>query len=447
MDAKIRLNLRMQLLTTGVLVAVLVGLLAYASHRYPLHWDWTANQRHTLAEQSTKAIKHFDALTATVYVQENSDLRKQAEDLLTRYKVANSAMEIRFVDPDLDPTAVRREEVAVYGTVVLRAGEKSEKVTELTEQSLTNALVRLARGTETTIGFVTGHGEHAIDDQERLGYGDAVVLLKGEGYKVEPITLAEVEHVPDTLKILVLAGPRKALLPLEVERLKTWYEKDKKGRLLVMMDPDTRSGLESWLTEHGITVLNGLVIDPVARLFGTTPTTPLISKYDPEHPITKGFSVVTFFPEARGLELAPPAPGDSGGKRTDLLYGAERGWLETAPIKNGEVSFEEGSDQRGPVLLGATLEEAQQRLIVLGDSDFAANTYVKTSGNGDLFLNMVRWLAEDEAFIAIKPKAVQDAGLVLTPMGTFLIRWGMVVLLPMLLVGMGIGIWIRRKRR
>ncbi|MBF0613311.1 MAG: Gldg family protein, partial [Magnetococcales bacterium] len=164
MDSGSRMNLRMQNFVTGLLIVVLLGGVAFATHRYQVRWDWTTSSRHTLAEQSVKAIKQFEELVATVYVQEKSDQRNQAQDLLDKYRVENPKLTIRYLDPDIDPSAAKKDEVALYGTVVLRSGEKREKVTELTEEKLTNALVRLAKGGEKSIAFITGHGEHPIQD-------------------------------------------------------------------------------------------------------------------------------------------------------------------------------------------------------------------------------------------------------------------------------------------
>ena len=449
MDPKARLQLRLQSSTTGLILAAILLLAAYASNRYTVRWDWTAGGRHTLAEQSVQVIKGFsDGLTATAYVQERGERRLQIEDLLEKYRAVNSALTIRYVDPDLDPAAARRADVALYGTIVLRSGERSEKVTEASEEALTNALIRLARGEAKVVRFIQGHGEHPLQADpggERLSLSKAVALLKGEGYGVEPLSLAEVEAVPEQTAALLLVGPRKPLLPIEVTRLESWLKAG--GRLLVMNDPDGVTGLEPLLEQHGITYLDGLVIDPVARLFGGGPTTPLISRYDETHPVTRGLSSPSFFPEARALTLKDDPEGADKDERVRLLSGAERGWLETGAIDSGEVAFDEGSDQPGPVLLGVAVTQGKMRLVALGDADFAADAYIGFSGNADLFLNMVRWLAEDEHFIAIKPKEILDSGLVMTQGDGVLLFWGLTVIIPMLLLIAGVSIWSRRKRR
>ncbi|MBF0627273.1 MAG: GldG family protein [Magnetococcales bacterium] len=452
MDSSTRLNLRSQNFVMGLILAILLALAAYASHRYQFRWDWTKGGRHTLAEQSVKAVKSFpDGLTVTVYVQEQGDKRQQLKELMEKYQVVNPAVTVRYVDPDLDPAAARQAEVAVYGTVILRTGEKSEKITEASEEAVTNGLIRLAKGGAKTIRFISGHGEHPLNEsasggagKDRFAYIQAKALLKGEGYQVEPINLAEQEKIPDNTAVVVLAGPRKALLDIELQRLKSWLESG--GRLLVMLGPGKEMGLEELLKSHGITFLKGITVDPTAQMIGGSAATPLVSRYPTEHAITKGMTAATIFPDTGGLDLETP-PADSKEQRVRLLEGAARGWLETGDLSTGQVEFNADQDRKGPVLMGVAIESGKQRLVVTANSNFAADAYVGALGNADLFLNITRWLAEDENFIAIKPKAVQDAGIQLPGGDAVLLFWGLTVGIPVVLLGIGTTIWMKRRRR
>ncbi|WP_130470599.1 GldG family protein [Candidatus Magnetaquicoccus inordinatus] len=469
MNRVTRTNLRLQSASLGLILFLLVLLLAYASHRYPLRWDWTTAQRNSLAEQSIKAIKAFDkGINATVYVQEQGEQRTHLQNLLEKYRAANPELQVRFVDPDLDPSAARQADVAMYGTIVFRAGDKTEKLTESNEESVTNALIRLSKGGSKTIRFISGHGEHSFSDKaepiperkslsggaERLAYSKAVSLLKGEGYQVLPINLAESEKIPEGTVALVLAGARSTLLPVEVERLQQWWEAG--GRLLFLHGAPVRTGLEEWMKKLGITMLEGLVVDPVARLFGGGVTTPLVNQYDGDHPITRNLQAASFFPEARGLRLEEGKGDDkampsAASSAVRLLSGAERGWLKVGYNRGGDnadtaaLEFNPNVDQRGPILLGVTLQQEKKRLVVVGNSNFAADAYVGFSGNTDLFLNMVRWLAEDENFIAIKAKEVTDSGLVLSQEGGLLLFGGLVLTVPLALLLLGFTIWRKRK--
>ncbi|MBF0283037.1 MAG: GldG family protein [Magnetococcales bacterium] len=451
MNRAARFQLKSQNAVTGVLMTVLLGLGAYAASRYDVRWDWTAERRYTLEEQSVKAAKAFpEGLTATVYVMGKGKERDLGRDLLEKYRGINPKLELKFVDLEERPGEARRDDVTYVGTVILRSGERKEKVAELTEEAVTNGLIRLARGAETkVVRFITGHGELPLAPPQEMGkskanaYQTVAKWMKGEGYQVEPLNLAAEEKIPDKTAVVVAAGPRTPLFPVEVERLEAWMKEG--GRLLVMADPDAVTGLEGYLQTEGVNLLSGIVIDPAAKLVGGGPTTPLIHRYDDHHPISQGINTAAFLLEARGLELLP-APEKSPAKRTALMWGGENGWLEKGSLASGSVSFDPAQDVKGPVLLGAAVEEGKRRLVVVGDSEFASDGYVGAAGNGNLFLNMVRWLAEDESFIAIKPKQVKDGELYIPGMAGLVLAWTLVVIMPLSLIIAGVTIWRRRSR-
>jgi len=85
-------------------------------------------------------------------------------------------------------------------------------------------------------------------------------------------------------------------------------------------------------------------------------------------------------------------------------------------------------------------------LVVLGDSEFANNNLFPVQGNGNLFLNTVSWLAEEEDLIAIRPRKGGGSGpVMLTAAQAPLIFWLPVVLLPLGVLGTGAMVFVRRK--
>ncbi|MGB7273461.1 MAG: Gldg family protein [Geitlerinemataceae cyanobacterium] len=58
----------------------------------------------------------------------------------------------------------------------------------------------------------------------------------------------------------------------------------------------------------------------------------------------------------------------------------------------------------------------QSRLVVIGDSDFASNTLFQNYLNGDMFLNSIDWLSqEDDTVLSIRPKEPNNRTLKVTP--------------------------------
>src|SRR5207244_3205965 len=148
---------------------------------------------------------------------------------------------------------------------------------EISEESLTNALIEVTRGSAKKIYFTKGHGEHEIGDSTERGLKNFVESLKSEGYQAEQILLAEHKQMPADAQALVMAGPVASLTEGEAKLVKEWV--DKGGKLVAMIDPGTAAGIDfgGW----GVTIGKDEVIDPEAQ----NPEVAIAQQYT-EHAIT-----------------------------------------------------------------------------------------------------------------------------------------------------------------
>ena len=158
---------------------------------------------------------------------------------------------------------------------------------------------------------------------------------------------------------------------------------------------------------------------------------------------------MTFFQLGRSVHF-DEGSGREGGP---LVMTSEAGWAETdlsVLTSEGDqtVKLDEGVDQPGPVSLAVAARdtEAGGRLVVFGDSDFATNQYFGVQGNGDLALNALSWLAEDEALISIRPREPGHNPIALTESDSEWIFWLSVVLYPGLIALVGIVVVSRKGR-
>ena len=177
------------------------------------------------------------------------------------------------------------------------------------------------------------------------------------------------------------------------------------------------------------------------------------------------------FPQAAAIDFKAPA----GWEGTEFLTTLPRTWNETGPL-DGTIRRDEDSDeQSGPLTLGISLtreiesvvqtmaakpnasgaikappenpDSIQQRVVVIGDGDFLSNAYLGNGGNLNLGLNIFNWLSHDDSFIAIPAKTSPDTSLNLSNIETGIIGLGFLVALPLILLGSGLIIWLKRRKR
>ena len=99
------------------------------------------------------------------------------------------------------------------------------------------------------------------------------------------------------------------------------------------------------------------------------------------------------------------------------------------------------------VAFDRTLDDREQRVVVIGSSHFLANTYLGNGGNIDFGVNIINWLAGDDDLIVIQPRATIDSQLVLSETDLTLIAVGFLMALPLCLLVTGFVIWWRRRAR
>jgi ABC-type uncharacterized transport system involved in gliding motility auxiliary subunit len=179
-----------------------------------------------------------------------------------------------------------------------------------------------------------------------------------------------------------------------------------------------------------------------------------VTAYEP-HPITRNVSF-TFYPGVRPLDLAPPAQGiqvrplvsSSADSRAAPVAPVAQRQPEPAPFAAEPVAQDLS---RGRVLAAAIEGMLAQpdarpfRAIVIGDSDFASNSFLPYTANSDLALSMVRWLLRDEHVVPIASRIPASAQVLLTKaqmQGVFLVN---VVLLPLSMIVLGGLVWWRRR--
>lgn len=459
-DRKLRRRIAFQNWTFVVLFLAVVGLLGWLSTRYDYQADWTASGRHTLSDASRELLAGLEGpVTVTAFARDSelSTLRQRIREMVERYQRHKPDLKLTFVDPDQHPDRVRAMEVTMDGELVVEYGGRRENLKRIGEQALTNALQRLARSGERRVLFLTGHGERAPEGRANFDYGDWTAQLGAKGFRFDTLNLGVTPAIPDDAAALVIADPRKALLPGEATIIRDWVAGG--GNLLWLQEPDGAAGLEPLSELLGIRLSPGTVVDPTGQLLGIShPAFVVVPDY-PDHAVTADLSALTLFPIAGHLEATETGEFTI----TPLLRSLERSWAETGKLQ-GAIS-PAANEALGPLAIGLVAtrplqdagadaqeeeqqpDERQQRVAVIADADFLSNQYLGNGANLDLGNRLLNWLSHDDSFIRIPQRTAPDTALELTPFMSALIGFGFLLVLPAALLGSGIVIWWRRRKR
>jgi hypothetical protein len=485
-----RLVIGANVLVQILAVLALVVMANWLTARHYLRFDWTKSGYYKLSEKTRQLVGSLkEPLDVVVFLPESGRqeyVQKVLEDVRNLLKefqfYGKDKLRVEYVDPQRD--LVRAQQlVTQYNLdspdVVIFANGTRHKYIRLDE------MVDLDRGPEMTdeprvkafkaeglflaaiqtvteeappkVYFLTGHGERDPEDFDQAnGYSEIARYIKRDNITVEKWNLQEKQALPTDAGAIVIAGPRKAFSQMELGALDLYLKN--KGRLLIMLDPRTQTGLEAFLQRWGVQVDDDLAMSKAGVLLGTEllNVNAVGTDYAP-HPITaKLADTNTEFPYARSIHrLQQPAGGTADQPRvTELVRASPEYWGETNPDTQ-HAAFNPATDIAGPLPLAVAVETSKPqgvnvdigvtRMVVVGTSRFVDNSDL-AGGNLDFFMNALNWLLQREQLVAVGPKTPEEFRLAMSPnqqMAVYVLVMGG---MPLAVAIIGLMVWLGRRK-
>jgi ABC-type uncharacterized transport system involved in gliding motility auxiliary subunit len=482
------------MLGSGAAVGAVVFIAIIAAVQYivvnnPKRWDLTQTGSYTLASQSKKVMEEFKAKkipleTLAFYETKEVGARDKVRDLLDQYREEYSGFKYSFIDPDQERSVAIKHKVESYPMLIIKAGNKEERISTADEESFTNACLKLLRDEVKKVYFLKGHGELSVDARESSGMSIAKRQIEKQNYVTEELVLLQSASVPADASILVIAGPLTDPMDTELDQIRQYLKSG--GKLLVTLHPFKTPKLTAMLKDYGFETTDDIVVDRMSRALGGDYLMPVITTYV-NFPITKNFNVASFFPEARSVRAKKETSASIDAK--ELAMTSPMSWtINEKQLESQIADFDEKTGKRGPIPVMAvstytdveglaskgaspkgtpaaeepefdkeTKEGERQdetsekkirkaRIVVFGSAKFASDKFFKLQGNGDLFMNTVSWLAEEEGLISIRPKSPKAQPVILSSNETLSVFLLVVVIIPVLWFAAGVAVFVYRRR-
>lgn len=446
--------------TSAVLGSVFfIGILCalnYLATRYHHRFDLTESKIYSLSPQSTSVVKDLEKELSLQAFAKSGD-SPELKDLLDSYRYASPKVSTKMIDPDRHPELAEKYNITAYNTVRLDYGETSTNVTQPSEETLTNAIIKVTRATRQTVCVVEGHGEPEVGNAEDpRGFSQAKSALTNENYEVKNILLPSLEKIPEECSALIVPGPRRPYLEHELEAIEAFLRGG--GRGLFLVAPQESGELAAFLAPWGVKLGNDVVVDQVVRLFQgpALGLAPLVEAYDTAHEITRELQGRTLFPMTRSVSA--DSAGKPGLKASEVVKTSPSSWAETdlTGLFDEQRATLDETDRKGPVPIAVAVdanlkemgEESDKtaRVVVFGSVEFADNQNLDgTFFNRDLFLNSVGWLVGQSDLLSIRPRAVRASRVDFSEQEGTVIFYLSVLVLPELLLIAGLVVWWRRE--
>jgi ABC-type uncharacterized transport system involved in gliding motility auxiliary subunit len=433
-----------------LLIVAIVGVVNYLGTKIHQRFDLSEGRIYSLSDQSIKVVRNLNkGLQIKAFFTSENPAASVFASLMDIYTYYSDKLKVDVINPDKNPSVVKTYQITADGTIVFEYGIKETRIEEVSEEAVTNAIIKVTRKEDKIIYFLQGHGEPDPNKKSDSGYSIVKTNLENLSYRVKNLWLVQEKSFPKDISALVVAGPRKPLFDKEIQLIEDYIFKNR-GRVFFLINPGEGNELKPLFSRLGIHLENDTIVDTVSTVMGGDYFMPVVARY-PEHAITKNFNYATFFPLTRSLSKVSPMP-----KHIEVSIIAA-----TSPNSWGEVNYEVESktdriiknpqDKAGPLDIIAAItvsgeEDSQTRVVISGDSDFVVDKYYYFSANGNLFNNIISWLAEQGDLVAISPKTSAPSTLHLTKSQSNLLFFYTLIILPVFVFLTGIGIWIYRRR-
>lgn len=430
---------------TTVLIglAVLANLLASLA---PWRVDVTAGGRYTLSPTTLEVLTRISAPVEVVgFFPDTAAFRAQrdaARRLLDLYARRNASLNVRFVDPEMNPGEARSMGVARSGIVVFRQDERMVDTATIGERAFTEGLMQAVGIAARTICVLADLGGPDIRDSGPGGLSRAADGLRRALFDIRRVSAVDMDLAGCAMVATV--GARQPLSGDHLGNLEAY--RDAGGALLVLADPETPAMLRDLARPLGLVAGQGRVADPSVHV-GDDPLTPaVLTDRFPVSEVGNGLET-TYFPGVAPIQLVRDArDGWPGGPAVDRDGVA-------APIavttEAGLLTDNDGVQRKGRQALAAMalrrIAGSEARAVVVGDSDFATNAHIYSGGNGQLLINAARWLTGAQPLTDIRARSYAFRRLVLNEEQGEMLRLTSLAVLPGLALLLALFFWWRRR--
>ncbi len=329
-------------------------------------------------------------------------------------QIAGDRLTVRLVDQALDPATAEKLKVRDNGDVAFVLGEKNQRfkiglelgkarkdLKRLDSLVQTN-LLKLTKAQRTAY-FLAGHGEASSREKEnpleKLNIFKKFVL-EAQNFKVTNLGVSEgsAVAVPDDAALVVIAAPKKPLLPEEEAALEAYW--DRGGRILAMTEPGA-DPMTPLMAKLGVTVGTAPLANAekyIQQTRGPADRVLLMTNKFGSHESVKTLSKnsTQFYVVLPTVSSVTKTP-DTTNKVTTML----RSFPDTWEDLDGDRTL--GPNEHGKVhefgqAISAGDDKTGSRAVVFGDVNLMSDPLLESlQGNQQLALDVTRWLVgEDE---------------------------------------------------
>ncbi|HEX7617272.1 MAG TPA: GldG family protein [Verrucomicrobiae bacterium] len=313
------------------------------------------------------------------------------------------------------------------------------------EMMFTAMLLAVEKPTPFKAYFLQGDGEPSLSDPGDTGYLKFGAVLAENYIATEPLQLLGSDPVPDDCNLLIIAGPKTAFSPGELQKIDEYLAQG--GRLFMLfnyLSGKQPTGLEPILARWGANVVADVVQEPKNTSDGRDVIIYSFSSHPAVNPLT-GLAVQLILPRPVRVVESPNPPADAP-KVDALVSSSPQSTLVLDPAA-APRSYPVMVAVEQKAVPGVANPRGTTRMIVAGDSSFLNNRQIESLANRDFAGYAVNWLLDRTVLLeGIGPRPVTEFRLRMTQSQQKTVRWLLLGALPGGVLVFGWLVWLARRK-
>ena len=438
-----------------ILGLCLVASLNYLAAKYFTRIDLTQSGTYTLSPESKAHIRALEEPVSIIVtipndpeVAELKQIHQHLRKLLREYeaegmKEGKAYINIEFLDIYQQRKRAQdlrnKYKLTQENIILIAMGERTREIRQAElyevadnqitgfrgEKVITSAIIDVSAKDEDKIYFLVGHGEMRLEDVDPLrGLSQLEAFLRERNYILATLDLAVEENVPLDADLIVVPSPQAGLLSEEVEKLRR-YMSERNGRMMVLIDPGRRHGMEELFYDWGV-LADDMVVEDIGPDFRAQGGDLIIRRFA-AHPITKllvDYQVTALFGRPRPMRTDPGSLKDPRLKVTQIIGTSDQSWAESDYRTEDPIKFDEERDLKGPIPIasvstrtagtGLGINIPGGRFVAFGNSDFITNNRLRAFGNRTLFFNSMNWALAKNSMLNIATRPLESYQVVMS---------------------------------
>lgn len=475
----------------------------YIGYKKHFRKDYSIDRYLTLSQQTRNLLRNLPGpITITSFMSEEADplsemIKETVDNLLKEYQYrSNGKITAQNISPfsnlEKAQEVVQKYKLSSKEDVIIIAyGEQSRvlKISDMAsmdasgliyqempkikafnaEAQISGAIMSLTQGKKAKVYFTLGHGEPdpTQTDESLSGISVLATRIKNQNCDVEKLDLANEGKIPDDISLLIILGPKFPFTADEMTQLKNYLLHN--GRLILLLDPQRKTGLENLLESYGVTFNDDMILRPVVALSASGIAQGIseeaVGSAFADHPAISWIKQMgTHLPLGTTRSIAINEHSDKLSAQnptevTSLIQTADKSWGETRYAnldnENANPAFDPKTDHPGPLNLAVAIDSGAvqggqvnlqgTKIIAVGCANSFLNKQISTL-HADFFINAINWMLDRKESLGITPKVPKEFTLTLTPTQRQSMTLFTLVIVPLFGIVMGIWVWFRRRR-